>query len=177
MPDLMLGQCAESQALRAAFPQELSGVYTDDEMHQADEPRPARNVTPDYRKKLEPTSDEGPADPDAATPAQRTMIENLCKQQGKEPPTGYSRSEAQILIKDLRSGTTNTQKEIPIDQCVTKLAELMEDHHFSREEIGLNLQLGDACESDQEKRELMNEIGIKVKNGQMVPSLVLTGAK
>ncbi len=68
MPHLMLGKTAEALALRKAFPAELSGLYTDAEMEQADRtPPPDVSPQPD-RKPSKVLTIEAKANPFLAPP-------------------------------------------------------------------------------------------------------------
>ena len=82
MPDLMIAKVAEALALRRAFPNELSGVYSVDELGQADnDASPTPAAAPPKKPRQARTPELPPASPALISDGQRRRLFTIAKKQ------------------------------------------------------------------------------------------------
>jgi phage recombination protein Bet len=111
MPSVMIGKCAEAQALRAGFPADLSGLYVTEEMDQADRYTNVQSVEVAVEPQQEIAGSEEPAsEPVEAVEAEVVEAEQEPKPAPAKPKAAAAAKKAAPAAQ---KATTAAKKAAP----------------------------------------------------------------
>jgi phage recombination protein Bet len=123
MPYLMLAKVAEALALRKAFPNDLSGVYTNEEMAQAETDQPEHTPVKYEVKRIQPAADDEAGGSTVRQEAVQDEIDAARKETIKELLKSLERPARKEVIKEL---TGLEMKPENYEAIISKLREMID---------------------------------------------------